>query len=172
MEIDYSKTVNDKARQYKLKPEALAFADLVSLGWDEKDAYFIAFRLGLSWTKKALRDEINKLMVSEGVKNRIADNTRSKREAVNERKSERRKLLEQATSKEEMLLDLQRALESMQTGSQEWRDTKKMIIDVSRMKSDEVKTGESTIHYYLPVNYPTSCENCLLNPMKDLTKRK
>lgn len=167
--MDYSKKTSAKAREYRLKPEAMAFADLVSLGWDDEDAYKLSFRMGMTWTKKALRDEINNLMDNEGVQYRIAGNKQqyadTKREKI-ESGGARKEMLEKATSKEEMLLDLQSALDSMKPGSQEWRDTKKMIIDVSRMKQDEVKTGDSTIHYYLPVNYPTSCENCLLNAKK------
>lgn len=34
------------ARKYKLKPEELAFADLVAAGWNENDAYAVAIRTG------------------------------------------------------------------------------------------------------------------------------
>ncbi len=39
------------------------------------------------------------------------------------------------------------------------------LADLQKMKEDRSETeGDGLIHYYLPVNYPTDCRSCLLNP--------
>ena len=60
-----------------------------------------------------------------------------------------------------MLITLQATLETLQPASPEWIKINQQIIDVSRMKQDEVKTDDDTIHYFLPVAYPASCQDCL-----------
>ena len=61
-------------------------------------------------------------------------------------------------------MSLQESLTKQVVGSTEWIQTKKLIIDVTRMKNEEVKKEDNTVHHYLPIDYPRSCENCLLNP--------
>ena len=62
------------ARQYKLKPEELAFADLIAAGWDDADAYAVTIRTGATtWTKKALSEEYDRLASLEGIRRRIED---------------------------------------------------------------------------------------------------
>lgn len=160
---------------YQLKPEELAFADLVAVGWSVQDAWAVAIRKGTVWDKKQLEKEQQLLADKVAVQNRIDDvrlvlrrNQIAKVEAGKEKemKSDRAALLRQATSKEDMLIDLQQSIVGMQAGSKEWLDVKKLIVEVSRMKQDEIKEEDTTIHYYLPVNYPTSCKNCLLNKDK------
>ena len=64
-------------------------------------------------------------------------------------------------SNENMLDDRQTAKQKMTVGTKEWLDTNKLIVDVTRMKQDEVVNEETTIHYFLPVQYPTGCQDCL-----------
>lgn len=169
MDIDVSSKLAKKAREYKLKPEEMGFADLVAVGWEPADAWACAIRQGATWNATARKAAIEALMKSEGVMKRIDDvrSTINKQqiEAIrNATEEERKQLLELATSKEQMLIDLQQALTKQTPGSKEWLDTKKLIVDVTRMKNDEVKEEAQMTHYHLPINYPTSCENCLLNP--------
>ena len=37
-----------------------------------------------------------------------------------------------------------------------------MIADYTRIKQDDLQVEDTTVHKYLPVNYPTSCADCLL----------
>lgn len=153
-------------RALKLTPESLAFADMCSLGWEPVDAYIVAFRKGATWIKKALKEEVDKLYNSEPVQSRIAENrrvlTERQKEAVKQTaKKERNVIVDSAMSKEQMLYDLQTAVVGMTPGSKEWLDTKKLIVDVTRMKQDEVQTENNTIHHFLPVHYPTGCQDCL-----------
>jgi len=166
MDIIVSQKTNRLARQYKLKPQELAFADLVAVGWEPEDAWAAAIREGITWTKTARAKAISELSEDERVKNRV-DSVRAvlrknQVEALrNVTNKERKDVVSEAMSKENMLYDLQTALTKMSIGSKEWLDTKKMIIDVTRMKQDEVKDDESTVHYFLPVQYPTGCQDCL-----------
>ena len=167
MEIKVSQKTKKTAKEFGLSPERLAFADLLAVGWPADDAYAATIRTGVStWTQKALSEEISRLEKSDEVQNRIQDvrnvlTIRQKEAVQKASKSERSSIIANAMSKEQMLFDLQTALNGMKTGSKEWLDTKKMIIDVTRMKQDEVQQDDNTIHYFLPVQYPTGCQDCL-----------
>lgn len=170
---EVSRETAKKARSYKLKPEELAFADLLAAGWDEVDAYSVAIRTGIvTWTKEALRNEINRLSELEGVKKRIYDlrNTATKemenkiRESIRDNDKE---LLRKATSKENKLIEFQAAADAAVRNSPEWFKANQMIVDMTKMKQDEIKTDDNTVHYFLPVAYPSSCQNCLYSKCKE-----
>ena len=166
MEIEVSQKTSKVCKSYKLSAEALAFADLCAVGWEPSDAYIVAFRKGSTWVKKALKEEVEKLSQMQGVKDRMAETKR----VLSERQKEAVKSMTQkdmnsvvsnATSKEKMLYDLQLAKNDMTPGTKEWIDINKLIVDVTRMKQDEVKTEDTLVKYHLPVNYPTGCQDCL-----------
>lgn len=168
MEAEVSQKTAKLAKQFKMTAEEMAFADLLAVGWEPEDAWAVAIRKGVTWAKSARKEAIAQLQNSPAVIERIdftkAVLKKSQIEAVkNTNKTERQTIIDAALSKEQMLFDLQEALMGMARGSKEWLDTKKLIIDVTRMKQDEVKDENNTIHYYLPVNYPVSCEYCLRN---------
>ena len=171
--VEVSREATKNARAYKLKPEELAFADLLAAGWDATDAYSVAIRTGaVTWTKEALADEIKRISEIEGVKKRIYDlhNNATKemeqriREAV---KLDDKELLRKATSKEDKLIELQAAADAATVNSPEWFKANQMIVDISKMKQDEIKTDDNTVHYFLPVSYPSSCQNCLYSKCKE-----
>ena len=166
MELELSAKTTKICKALKTAPEVLAFADLCSLGWEPTDAYIVAFRKGATWIKRALKEEVEKLLNSATVQNRIAENknvlSERQKEAVKQTsKKERNSVVDTAMSKEQMLYDLQLAKAKSPAGSKEWIDINKLIVDVTRMKQDEVVGEESTIHHYLPVHYPTGCQDCL-----------
>ncbi|MBR1449551.1 MAG: hypothetical protein IJ588_12500 [Prevotella sp.] len=166
MDITVSQKTAKLARQYRLRPQDLAFADLVAVGWEPEDAWAAAVREGVTWTKTARKQALSDLLNAENVQDRINDVKavlrKNQIEAVkNASDKDKKAIVNNAMSKENMLYDLQTALESMTIGSKEWLDTKKMIIDVTRMKQDEVKDDNNTIHHFLPVHYPTGCQDCL-----------
>lgn len=166
MEAKVSAKTARQARAYKLKAEELAFADLVALGWPEEDAWAVAIRTGMTWVKAALKDEIQKLLTSDNVQQRISDDQQTLRKSEIDRiknkiESESDEILERATNKELKLIELQTILEGLKPGSSEYNKINDQIFAITQMKKDEVKTDEKTIHYYLPEYYPTSCEDCL-----------
>jgi len=177
MDIDVSSKLNKTARQYKLTPEQLAFADLVSQGWPEEDAWAVAIRKGATWNRQALKDEVAKLLASEAVQKRIAENKdvlqQSQIEQIQqEMKDNADELLEMATNKEKKLIELQTILKKLKPGSTEYNKVNDQIINISRMKQNEVKTDDKTIHYYLPVNYPTGCNDCLYSRCEQCKYKK
>lgn len=168
MDIKVSRKTQTICNQYRMKPETMAFADLVAVGWEPEDAWAVAMRIGVTWKKSALQEEIKGVLAKQqcierinAVKSVLRKNQIEKIENSNKKDIEG--ILERATSKEQMLIDLQTTLESTPAGTKEWLDIKKLIVEVSRMKQDTIKTDDTTIHYVLPVNYPTSCDNCLLD---------
>lgn len=166
MDIIVSTKQQKLAKQYKLKPQELAFADLCAVGWEPEDAWNAAIREGLTWNKSARKEAIDKLFNSPYVQERIDSVKQVLRkqqiESVkNITNKERKEIVSEAMSKEAMIYDLQTALQNMTTGTKEWLDTKKLIVEVTRMKQDEVKDEERTVHYFLPVRYPTGCQDCL-----------
>lgn len=169
MDVEVTSKTSKIARQYKLSAEQLAFADLLATGWELEDAWAVAIRKGVSWTKKARKEAIDELANNDSVKERVEEVKAVLRKnqieaAKNIGRSDRQDVINSAMSKEQMLFDLQEALLTLPRGCKEWIDIKKMIVDVTRMKQDEVKEDNNTIHHYLPVNYPASCEYCLRNP--------
>lgn len=167
MDINVSSKLNKIARNYKLTPEQLAFADLVTQGWPEEDAWAVAIRTGATtWNRNALKAEVDKLMASEPVQQRIAENKEVLRRSQIEKiqqdmKDNADELLELATNKEKKLIELQSLLKGLKPGSTEYNKVNDQIINISRMKQNEVKTDDKTIHYYLPVSYPKGCQDCL-----------
>lgn len=166
MELELSQKTTKTCKVLKLSAEALAFADLCAVGWEPTDAYIVAYRKGATWVKKALKDEVEKILQNQPVKDRIAEtkrvlSDRQKEAIMNVASDERNKVVGSALSKEQMLYDLQVAKTNMVVGSKEWIDTNKLIVDVTRMKQEEVKQEDNTIVYHLPVSYPTGCHDCL-----------
>lgn len=166
MDFVLSQKTEKICKHLKLTSEQLAFSDLVAVGWEPSDAYIMAFRKGATWVKKALKDEVEKLLTQQSIKDRIAETKKvlseRQKEAIKQTsKKERNGVVDTAMSKEQMLYDLQLAKASLSPGSKEWIDINKLIVDVTRMKQDEVVNEESTIHHYLPVHYPTGCQDCL-----------
>lgn len=157
MDILYSQKMRSIADAYNLQPDELAFADLVSAGWDKTDAFFTAFHTGETWTKQALADTIRKLSAREGVKRRIKEIRNPKTKVTADVSDDSDNLLNEI-SKEAMLKDLAKARKKMTFGSKEWLDTNKMIADITRMKQEEVKTEDNTVHYFIPL----TCHKCSL----------
>ena len=166
MELDVSPKMKRTARAAHLTVEQMVFADLIAAGWSPEDAFIAAFRKGSTWMKTAFNTEVEKQKNNEYVIERIEKVSgalsSTKIEAAKAvKKDDRSAIIDAAMSKENMLYNLQTALQGQTVGSKEWIDINKMIIDVTRMKQDEVKTDDTTVHCFLPALYPTSCRDCL-----------
>lgn len=158
----YNLSVNvyKAAKSYGMKaPEYLIYADLRAAGWSQRDAWMVAFQgKGITWNKAELEREMNKLESLGSVQKRIAEQQGKKSSSDGLSPEE----LAKATSKEQILTDLVLARRRVKEGSKEWGDYTKMIGDFTKIKQDELQTEDTTVHFYVPVNYPTSCQNCLL----------
>lgn len=162
----YTLSVNflKQAKQLKMaSPEYKIYADLRAAGNAMRDSWAIAFQgKGFNWPKDTLEREMNKLESLESVQTRIAEVQGKKIE--NEHSEDLTpEQLAKATSKEQILKDLVIARSKIKnTSSKEWADYTKMIGDFAKIKQDELQTEDTTCHFYLPINYPTGKNDCLL----------
>lgn len=154
---------NLKKKYGMAQPEYLIYADLRAAGWCQSDAWAVAFNgQGMHWGKNVLQAEMDKLENLDSVKERIAE-LQGRRAQKGDLTPEE---LARATSKEQILTDLVVARKGMKSGTKEWFEATTRIADYNKIKQDEIQTEDTTVHYYLPVSYPTSCKDCLLNKDK------
>ena len=152
-----------KAKALGMKdPRYYIYASLRGSGMPMRDCWAIAFQgEGFNWTKDVLEREMNKLESLESVQKRIAEvqGKKAKNESADELSPEE---LAKATSKEQILKDLVLAQRKAKYGSPEWLKIVASIADYNKIKQDEIDTENNTIHFHLPVDYPTCKEDCLL----------
>ena len=152
-----------KAKAFKMKdPRYYIYASLRGSGMSMRDSWAIAFQgYGFNWPKGELEREMNKLESLESVQNRIAEvqGKKAKNENVDELSPEE---LAKATSKEQILKDLVLAQRKAKYGSPEWLKIVASIAEYNKIKQDEIQTEDTTCHFYLPVNYPTGKNDCIL----------
>ncbi len=147
-----------EAKEYGLNPDELAIADLVSCGWPKETAFLLVYRVGMTWEQKVLSKEVSEILNKTGAKLRRKENKERVEAAEEEKKKTGEKDILSSLSKENMLLDLAKARQKMVPGSKDWLDINKVIADLTRMKQDEVKTEDTTVHFYLPMQ----CHQCAL----------
>lgn len=152
-----------KAKALKMKdPRYYIYASLRGSGMPIRDSWAIAFQgEGLNWDKSFLEGEMNKLEAKESVQKRIAEvqGKKAKNEDAEELSPEE---LAKATSKEQILKDLVLAQRKAKYGSPEWLKIVASIADYNKIKQDEIDTENTTCHFYLPVDYPSDCQSCLI----------
>ena len=162
-EIIFTQTFQRKAAGYGLKDAGyLCDAAMRAAGIGINDAWNLTFQnAGLTWDKNRLKAEQQKLENLEGVQLFISE---LKKERENKSQIEEISAddLAKATSKEAILSDLLKARKFVKQNSKEWLDMTAKIADYARIKQDEIKEEDTTIHYYLPVNYPKTCKDCLI----------
>ena len=150
-EIIFTQTFQRKAKDY---------AAMRAAGRGINDAWNTAFQnAGLTWDKNRLKAEQQKLENLDGVKKFIKEIKKEGRSESTEISADE---LAKATSKEKILSDLLKARNLTKPSSKEWIDITAKIADYARIKQDEIKEEDTTIHYYLPVNYPKTCKDCLI----------
>ena len=125
-----------------------------------RNAWMVAFNgQGTNWTKDMLEKEMNRLESLERVQKRIAEITGAR---LSEKEELTPEELAKATSKEKILSDLVIAQRRQKQGSPDWLKTTALIADYNKIKQDDIQVEDTTVHFYLPKNYPTSCKDCLL----------
>lgn len=144
--------------------EELMYADLRKVGWDKADAFYAAFHD--IYSSYSLRDQ-KKLMTHFDSDEHIIARINGKGDKKSVLPLD---VIAKETSKEKILSDLLLARSKLKQGSKEWIDITSRIADYAKIKQDEIKTEEQPIRYLLPVRYPTSCKNCLLNQNQNKKK--
>jgi predicted Zn-dependent protease len=161
----YTLSVNflKQAKQLKMaSPEYKIYADLRAAGNAMRDSWAIAFQgYGFNWPKDTFERELNKLESLESVQKRIAE-VQGKKEKNENSEELTAEELAKATSKEQILKDLVLAQRKAKYGSPEWLKIVASIADYNKIKQDEIDTENNVCHFYLPVNYPNRCEDCII----------
>ncbi len=164
-----------RAKALKMKdPRYYIYASLRGSGMSMRDSWAVAFQgYGFNWPKATLEAEMNKLESLESVQARISEiqGKKSANIAENELSPEE---LAKATSKEQILTDLVIARRRMKEGTKEWTEQTRLIAEYARIKQDELQTEDTTVHYYLPMDYPADCQSCLIfkNGKSEFQKKK
>ena len=165
MRLQTSAMMRDTMDKAKIETvEELIYADLRRSGWDKADAFYVSFRHLYSTYPRSEQTKImRQLEADPHIKARMSGtDTDSNTIPLAE--------LARETSKEKILSDLVIARKRTREGTKEWTDLTKAIADYAKIKQDDIKTDEQPIRYYLPVNYPTSCKNCLIFQNKEQKK--
>ena len=153
-----------KAKALGMKdPRYYIYASLRGSGMPMRDCWAISFQgEGFNWPKETLEREMNKLESLESVQKRIAEIQGVKKENTDAETLSAEELA-RATSKEQILTDLVVARSKIRnTASKEWADLTKLIADYTKIKQDDLQTEDTTVHFFLPRNYPTGKNDCLL----------
>lgn len=155
--MDYTKKLLNKVKRLRLSVMDLAFCELVAAGWEPNDAYMAAYHKGATMDDAYLSSVVSELLGKNEIMAQIGqskDDKKARKTQKAKEKIEDEGFSVDNVSKEKMLRELFEAKEGMDIGSKEWLDTQKMIADITRMKQDEVKTEDTTIHYFLPLKCP------------------
>ena len=138
------------------------YASLRGTGLSMRDAWSISFQgHGLNWPKETLEREMNTLEAQGSVQKRIAE-VQGKKVANENADSLTPEELAKATSKEQILTDLVIARRRMKEGTKEWTEQTRLIAEYARIKQDELQTEDTLVHFFLPCNFPTGKNDCIL----------
>ncbi len=141
--------------------EELIYADLRRMGWSKSDAFYVAFgRIYRSYTMVQQRKLLNEYETKPAIVARINNSVDAGAGTIPLDE------LAKETSKEKILSDLLVARKRYKSGSKEWTDLTKAIADYAKIKQDDIKTDEKPMRYFLPVHYPTRCQDCLVYQQK------
>jgi hypothetical protein len=169
----FSRALDNECRKNKLKVKEKAFADLLAIGWKDRDAYIVTNLYNPIYSPERNWADMNRLLTED---KKFTDyyHTREKQlrrkpgSGGNHQPSTAGTTGTTADtppadtlsniSKEAQLKELIQAKALQTIGSREWIDISKMIADITGVKKEETPTEDNTIHYYLPL----SCNNCSL----------
>lgn len=152
MSLSLSKEKLDLAKRNKFdKPEFLAMADLLLMGWSEMDAYIIAFSPSKAYDKTFIKNRVKSIMSNPAIKNYI--NSRGLIMNSGKEKEINKEDFKPLT-KEEVLMQLQSLLRKS-ISPKERTEILMKISDLMRFK-DEVTTEDDSRVYYMP----RKCYSC------------
>lgn len=164
-----------ECKKLKLRtPMHKVFCDLVLAGWEKEDAYGFSGLWNPTYSTLMNIQDMNRLLTDDQgvvayidakVKEIEALKKKAKRASVEDEKAKEAvkaeiSEIDMATelSKEMQLKELLIAKQRFAVGSKEWLDVKKMIADISRVKTENIETEEDVVHFYVPIQ----CHQCAL----------
>ena len=138
----------------------MIYADLRACGWSMRNAWMVACNgQGTNWTEEMLEKEMNRLEALESVQKRIEEVTGGR---TSDKEGLTPEELARETSKEKIIKDLVLAQRKAKYGSPEWLKIVAAIAEYNKIKQDDIQVEDTTCHFYLPLNYPNRCEDCLI----------
>lgn len=156
-----SRSLRAEVKKLKISEREKAFADLLTLGWVNFDAYVVSGLYNPVYSREANQREMNALIEAPDFAAYLKlSGKRLRRKEKEEEEESASADIDMATelSKEYQLKELLVAKAKHPVGSKEWVEIKKMIADITQAKKDEIQTEDTTIHYYLPL----TCNMCEL----------
>ena len=158
-----------KCKANKLKtPMHKVFCDLILAGWEKEDAYAFSGLWNPTYSVLMNIQDMNHLLKEDAGVVAYIDTKVKEQEAIQKKakkaveQAEKQELpeIDMATelSKEAQLKELLAAKSLHPVGSKEWLDIKKMIADISRVKTENMETEDELVHFYVPIQ----CHNCSL----------
>lgn len=151
-------------------PMHKVFCDLIVAGWSKEDAYGFSGLWNPTYSTLMNLQDAERLLkenraVIEYIDSRIKDIEAEKRKAKKAAvEAEKAKInleeIDMTTelSKEVQLKELLIAKGKHPVGSKEWLDIKKMIADISRVKTENMESEDELVHFYVPIQ----CHSCSL----------
>lgn len=134
---------------------------------DLGDAYISLTGQGATWTKKYLKTKIDSILGSPLMANVCSDVMLPMKVADEVVRKPKKTDELDLTDKNVMLRELKALYEKTDDISDRLKITSQ-IADLQRMKKEEIKTDDDTIHYYLPI----TCSECPLKASYDAAKKK
>lgn len=173
MSISYTNELTRKVKALKIdSPGIMAMADLMALGWDEMDAYIVAFNPPMTSNDTFIRNRVKAITRSKAFKQHSSDRAKamnasiiSKVSGADKEGSENFEPL----SKDGVLHQLHQLLNITPLDNIKDRsDILKQISDLQRYKDDISESSSNTKHYYLP----KKCYGCEWYKGRDKDKIK
>lgn len=160
-----------ECKKLKLKtPMHKVFCELVLAGWEKEDAYAFSGLWNPTYSTLMNIQDMNHLLKEDAgvvgyidtkVKEMELLKKKAKRAAAEEEKAKTEIAeIDMTTelSKEMQLKELLIAKQKFAVGSKEWLDVKKMIAEITRVKTENMETEDELVHFYVPLQ----CHNCSL----------
>lgn len=150
----YTSKIENRAKKFKLTVEEYYFVVLASCGENVDDAWNATVRRGITWTKSAKKEEIDRVLNSEGAV-RLKDELNPAADGEDYMNYD-------LTDKEQVI----KALTQLSRRNMKPNEAAAIIAkvaDLQMMKKDEAKAEDETIHYYIPL----TCFKCPLKKKYD-----
>lgn len=173
MGLSYSNELKNKVKFHGLENASyIAMADLMLLGWTEKDAYILAFSPEMATNDTFITNRVKAILKMPDFKKYMNTKAMSMGVASGGKEKTNRKNEDgsfKAMTKEEVLKDLQYMLNvTPYNNVKERSDLLKSIADLMRFKDDIVEGANDTRTYYLP----KKCYHCEWYKGRDKDKIK
>ena len=152
----YTTKIENRAKKFKLTVEEYYFVVLSSYGESVDDAWNATVRRGITWTKSARKEEIDRILNSEGAV-ALKDELNPMIDDEDDDYMEY-----DLTDKEQVV----KALTKLSRKKMKPSEAAAIIMkaaDLQMMKKEETKAEDETIHYYIPL----TCFKCPLKKKYD-----